>query len=337
MTSTELRPLSLGELLDRTFTYYRRHFWVFVGIMAIPQVFIVAANLGFTLFVRSTFSTRAPQNPAVIAARLPHLMGGIVASYSLIVLINLLGLAVALGATTFAISEVYLGHHIGVRQAYGKLRGKVLRLLGTVGLIILISIGAYIVAALGGFVVAIIPMVALGHNLGPDVEAKIIIGLLFALIICAAIVLAAILILRYGVAIPALVLEDTRPWQALKRSAVLTKGFLWRVFVIWFLMSLVDFVILLVFQAPFWAAGLLLRVKFLAPPAWLTVPASVAGGVGGAVGGPLLIIALALLYYDTRVRKEGLDLQLMLKALDSKEAAAAPHGDPAPGMPPVIS
>ena len=35
MATAELRPLSLGELLDRTFSYYRSHFWLFVGIMAI--------------------------------------------------------------------------------------------------------------------------------------------------------------------------------------------------------------------------------------------------------------------------------------------------------------
>ena len=43
--TTELRPLSFGELLDRTFSYYRSHFWVFVGIMAIPQILLVAVAL----------------------------------------------------------------------------------------------------------------------------------------------------------------------------------------------------------------------------------------------------------------------------------------------------
>ncbi|HEV2350884.1 MAG TPA: hypothetical protein VG028_13675 [Terriglobia bacterium] len=41
----ELRPLSIGELLDRTFSYYRRNFWLFVGIVAAPQVAMVAVSL----------------------------------------------------------------------------------------------------------------------------------------------------------------------------------------------------------------------------------------------------------------------------------------------------
>ena len=45
METAELRPLSLGELLDRTFTLYRNHFWVCVGIMAIPASFSIPMNL----------------------------------------------------------------------------------------------------------------------------------------------------------------------------------------------------------------------------------------------------------------------------------------------------
>ena len=38
MAALDLRPLSLGELLDRTFFLYRRHFLLFVGIAAMPQL-----------------------------------------------------------------------------------------------------------------------------------------------------------------------------------------------------------------------------------------------------------------------------------------------------------
>jgi hypothetical protein len=55
----DLHPLSLGELLDRTFTYYRRHFWTLVGIMAIPQVLIVAVNVLLQSFQPCTWRARA--------------------------------------------------------------------------------------------------------------------------------------------------------------------------------------------------------------------------------------------------------------------------------------
>jgi hypothetical protein len=37
--TTQLRPLSTGELLDRTFSLYRSHFVVFLGIVALPHLF----------------------------------------------------------------------------------------------------------------------------------------------------------------------------------------------------------------------------------------------------------------------------------------------------------
>ena len=45
MTAFDLRPLNLGEVLDRTFTLYRRHFPLFVGISAIPQTLVLALNV----------------------------------------------------------------------------------------------------------------------------------------------------------------------------------------------------------------------------------------------------------------------------------------------------
>jgi hypothetical protein len=41
----DLRPLSIGDILDRTFLLYRRYFPLFLGITAIPQVFVLAWNL----------------------------------------------------------------------------------------------------------------------------------------------------------------------------------------------------------------------------------------------------------------------------------------------------
>src|ERR1700684_59711 len=53
MTAFDLRPLNLGEILDRTFTLYRRNFLLFIGISAIPHVLVLVLNL---LSVSLTFS-----------------------------------------------------------------------------------------------------------------------------------------------------------------------------------------------------------------------------------------------------------------------------------------
>ena len=38
----QLRPLNLGEILDRTAQLYRRNFWLYVGTAALPLLFVLA-------------------------------------------------------------------------------------------------------------------------------------------------------------------------------------------------------------------------------------------------------------------------------------------------------
>ena len=44
-TTTALRPLTTGELLDRTFALYKEHFVLFVGIVALPHLISLALQL----------------------------------------------------------------------------------------------------------------------------------------------------------------------------------------------------------------------------------------------------------------------------------------------------
>jgi hypothetical protein len=46
---TILRPMSTGELLDRTFTLYRKHFLLSVGIVALPNLAHLALQLGMVV------------------------------------------------------------------------------------------------------------------------------------------------------------------------------------------------------------------------------------------------------------------------------------------------
>ena len=57
MAEPVLRPLSLGEILDRTFSLYRRHFLLFVGITAIPHLLILVLNLWQTVVMKAPMVT----------------------------------------------------------------------------------------------------------------------------------------------------------------------------------------------------------------------------------------------------------------------------------------
>jgi hypothetical protein len=308
----DLRPLSLGELLDRTFTYYRRHFWLFVGIMALPQVFVVGANLCVTAIETLTGGAQRVEGDGLPTAAALGGAIGFLAGVIVMVVAYWLLYSMALGATAYAISGVHLGKLPTVRESYRSMKGQVLRiidLLLTVGIrifgVMALSMVGFVAIILTGAEFRTAPLVAVG-------------GILLAVAgMAASVVLAIWLVLRYGVSVPALVLEKLRAKEAIRRSVFLTKGNLGRVFLIGLLMTLVSATVSGLLQGPFLVATMVVAIHNKgAAPFWLNIPTAIAGGIGQALTGPLLMIGLALLYYDTRVRKEGLDLQLIMEALD---------------------
>jgi len=313
----DLRPLSLGELLDRTFTYYRRHFWLFVGIMALPQVFIVAFNLCTDAIQRlSVSNTEATPGGSewLVAGPVAGLGAGMIVMFIAYTLLY----SLALGATTFAISEVHLGRMPTVRGSYRSMKGRLRRMLDLIFTIALRIVGVGVVLLFGVGALGVI-MIGFGSAAG---GVGVAVGIVLAVLgMIAAGVFAVWLTLRYGVAIPALLLERLKAKQAIRRSILLTKGNLGRVFLILFLMSMVAGTVSALVQAPFFVGIMVFAAKGQGvPPWWLSLPMHFASGVAYAVTSPLLMIGLALLYYDTRVRKEGLDLQLIMEALDQRPA-----------------
>jgi len=135
-------------------------------------------------------------------------------------------------------------------------------------------------------------------------------------------------------------LENVSGRQAIKRSVVLTKGYLWRLFVLGLLITLIGVMVGLLFEAPFAIAVFSAAFKGHRPDLWLSIASVVSGGLGHALTGPLLVIGLAVAYYDMRVCKEGFDLQLMMSELDSAGTGATPSAvlpPPTSVIPPASS
>jgi membrane-anchored glycerophosphoryl diester phosphodiesterase (GDPDase) len=132
--------------------------------------------------------------------------------------------------------------------------------------------------------------------------------------------------LRWSLIVPVTVLEKTGLRATLRRSKELTKGRRLGIFGIYILIILLGIVVAWLIQTP-----LLLVTGFrsLRDPYHVNTGAQVASFVGQFVSsslvGGLATIALTLIYYDQRVRKEGFDLQLMMAALqpESRPPAAA--------------
>lgn len=268
--ATVLRPLSLGELLDRTFFLYRKHFMLFVGIVALPHLAFLALQLGG------------------VVMRDPVSVGGAVATVGwalLTMLVYVLALAASTSATVVAVSDVHLEKSTSCSAAYNAVKSRIPHLL-------LIMVGVWIGVMLG-FVLIIIPGI--------------------------------ILALMWSLAIPVAVIEKKGLREATARSSALTKGNRGRIFVVYFLFTVLMYIVTLLWEGP-----LLMIVGLRAQgsnPAQIMTSFQVVAAVGSFVTqslvGPLLTIALSLIYYDERVRKEAFDLEVMMRSLEGATNASA--------------
>jgi hypothetical protein len=136
--SGDLRPLSLGELLDRTFFLYRKNFMLFAGIMALPHVVLLAFQL-ITVALRAKTALTGPGIGLLfVVATLCISMGAVAVSH---------------GGTVVAVSQVHLGRRATITESFARIKHRILSLsLIMIGLSVGIGIG---------FVLLIVPGIIL--------------------------------------------------------------------------------------------------------------------------------------------------------------------------------
>jgi len=189
------------------------------------------------------------------------------------------------------------------------------------------------------------------RRLGGLFGVALIGGLLVVLATLALIVPGIWLFVMYSVSVPALLLERIGPVQALRRSFRLVRGRWWPtagVLVVGYLLIGI--------------IGALVTGVFMLVPSLAAEGNTLAGALGSVVGGtvgsvlttPYSAAVVTLLYFDLRVRKEGLDLQLIAEGAGvvrdpdaplpaplvaeeytPEERAQAPYWPPPPGWRPT--
>ncbi len=134
-------------------------------------------------------------------------------------------------------------------------------------------------------------------------------------------------LMRTALSVPAAVAEDLEITPAVVRSYELTRGSWVRVLLVYALEMALGYTAVAIFAYPFGFAATAVGVE--TPTGTLLEVLSVAGAaIAGASVGSIGAIALTLIYYDERVRKEGLDLVLMMAKLD---AGTPPEEGASPG------
>jgi len=219
------------------------------------------------------FTTTGSATPSFNSQQFSNLLG--------ILALGLIGgfflLPISLGAVFRAITDVALGRPATIGSVLRETLARYLPLLGLVALGILMLIG-WIIAETIGFILLILPGFA---------------------VLCAAIYLAV----RWSLVVAAMMAEDIGPIRGLGRSWNLVSGSWWRTFgillIVWVLQVIITYGLFILFGV---IAALFSTGDFQA------ALVQVGGTLLSAVVSPIAYIAITLLYFDLRVRKEGLDL-----------------------------
>lgn len=128
-----LRPLRMGELLDRIIRLYRQNFLTFIGIVALVQVPVILLQLLMTIFVTGrqfeTFSNPTNPTPADISQFTTAAFTTFIVSMFVIFLSFVLVQGLGTAALTRAVANSYLGQKTGVIEAYRQIGSSWLKLL----------------------------------------------------------------------------------------------------------------------------------------------------------------------------------------------------------------
>ncbi len=289
--SGRFRAQSFGELLDSTFTVYRRRFLTIIGIAALCQVPYVALQYLGGRSALTTIQSLQGKSPATTAAaqrELSKLVGPGLTLVAITLAYYLLLLPLMEAATIHVVSHDYLDRPTSLSAA---LRGAARRFW---------SLAGYLLLQLAVAIAAPILLVVIVAVLG---AAPVAVLLGFA---GAGWMIYSLVKMTLGV--PALVLETLSPVQALRRSWHLTRGSFWRLVLLYLVIGIASWILTGLVGGP---VGLMVGAAGSVNALSAQI---LAGGLAGVLTSPFIPIALTLFYYDVRIRREAFDIAMLVQS-----------------------
>jgi hypothetical protein len=323
--NNQLRPMTLGEILDRTAELYRKHFLLFAGISAI---FAGAILLLEILHLGLLELLGYPHIPA-------HLRWAYAVSLVAQLLAVLLVAGLSVAAFNRVVAWIYLGQTATISAAVSSILVRLRQYLWLMTIIGFRAWAPLAVLYVGLFAILFTilpgdfllnPQAAQHTSADPASLLAAGVGFLIVLpLLFAAAVYGALMSLRYSLAMAACVVENLSAKDAIRRSIALAKGAWGRIFVLGLLVTAIEYGLSLVFGFPF----IFYAFKHLGKPLplWILSEQQLAGFLITTLIGPIYSTGLTLFYYDQRVRKEGFDIEWMMLAagLSSHPELPAPE------------
>ena len=206
----QFTPMTVGQILDRTFNLYKKNFVRFIAIVAVVYVPIALIMIVAMSAVVSSFGPFqvTPAKDGTIPNIEPEQVLQLVVPALIAIFLFLLAQVLCSAALTKSVSASYLGGEVTVGQAYKAVLPKLLWLV-IAGILVFL-------AALGGFLLCVVPCV--------------------------------IFLLWFALTTQAIVVENLGPIAGMGRSKRLVSGNLGKVFGVGIVVWIINWIISLVFQ-----------------------------------------------------------------------------------------
>ena len=286
--SEPLRLESLGDFLQKLISVYGRHWRGFAAILIVPSFLIIWPALWLERVVTNLAAATEMGDPAERLAEMSPIYFGLALYFVIYSLVQ----GAALGAIAAAVSDTRQGRPIAAGAAWRRVAGRHIGITTIGATYPLAFFTGVLVSTLVFLVPAMLSVMLLQQPLA---------AFLFLPILAVGIIGTLLLLARCALAVPVLMGEQTGALVAFRRSAALAKGNMIYVVIVLLIALLAGNVVLFAFEGPFllarWLAGegdleLLLRAAQV-----------VAGSIGRAIGMPIPMLALCLLYHDLRDRE----------------------------------
>ena len=304
-----LRPLTLSDIFNGAVGYIRANPKATLGLTAAVVITMHVIALVTALGPLAAYGELTTEQPDELTW---SVAGAWAASMFAGALVSWLGGMLLSGMLTVIVGRAVFGSPITVGEAWAKVRG---RLLALIGLALLEAVG---LVALIGLVVMILAAVAAAAN----GAAAVLIGFPLVLLVLISVAYLYTVLVFAPVLI---VLERLPVVDAITRSFALVRSSFWRVFGIRLLTVLVVAIVGNAIAAPFSIASrVLLVVTEPEGSISMLLIASALSAIGAAIGqiitAPFSAGVVVLLYTDRRMRAEAFDLVLQTGAAQGPAA-----------------
>ena len=294
MEAPQLRPLGVGDIVDRVFALYRSRPLLYLAASAVPYLVFVLLIAGVTLALASSFAGLAEFANALALGGTPDpaIFASAIVTFFAFILFVVIAAVVILSLQTTSLVHAMGARYLGRVVSLGEtLRAGLRACPRVIATGLLIFVGIVVMWA----VLAIL-MVLYQQAWFAAIAA--LVGLMTTFFILASTLVAPVVA----------TLEGVGPIAAIRRSFSLSKGNRWRILGLQLLLVVINGVISAIVSAVF--------VTTIISDAGLRAAAQqVVNAVTTIAWAPVEWGTFAILYYDLRVRREAFDLQLAAEAL----------------------